>query len=162
MINAHCLEHQPAAEKPTAVLRHLCRWVLAVSLVLPLLLTGCVSVPPMPADTPASHNPAVLSLLDRAQKDLMSGRYVSAEANLERALRIEPGNAHLWHELALAAQLQDKFDQAESFALRANSYSRDNRQRTAIWQLIAESRAARGDHQGADEALQRADQYHNR
>lgn len=128
-------------------------------LVIALLMTGCVSTPPLPTPTESS-NPAVLSLLDRARNDMASSHYTSAEANLERALRIEPGNALLWYELAQAAMQQDNLVQAENFALRAHSFSGSNHHlQRKIWYLIGESRNKRSDYEGADEAFRRAETY---
>lgn len=89
----------------------------------------------------ASSNQAVMSLLERARVHAASGRYSNAEVSLERALRIEPGNAHLWYELAQLAMQQGNFQQAESFALRANSFAAHNpRLKQRIQQLISEAK----------------------
>lgn len=42
----------------------------------------------------------VLALLDNAQQAARSGQLHNAESQLERALRIEPRNAVLWHYMA--------------------------------------------------------------
>ena len=40
---------------------------------------------------------------------------------LERALRIEPRNPSLWHELAGVRLLEGHYEQADSLAQRSNS-----------------------------------------
>ncbi len=128
-------------------------------LLMALLLGGCVSTPPQTQPS-APVNPAVLSLLEGARNDAASSHYTSAEAKLERALRIEPGNALLWYQLADLALLQGNLAQAENFALRAHSFSGNDRQlREKIWYLIGETRNRRSDYEGADEAFRRAQSY---
>ena len=73
------------------------------------------------------------------------------------ALRIEPRNARLWHELARVRLKQGQFAQAENVAARSNSWAGDDRAlRAENWRLIAESRRARGDADGAKAALDAA------
>ena len=128
-------------------------------LFMALLLGGCVSAPPQTQPT-APTNPAVLSLLEGARNDAASSHFTSAEAKLERALRIEPGNALLWYQLADVALQQGNLAQAENFALRAHSFSGNDRQlRERIWYLIGETRNRRSDYEGADEAFRRAQSY---
>jgi tetratricopeptide (TPR) repeat protein len=128
-------------------------------LLMALLLGGCASVPPQTEPT-QPVNPAVLSLLEGARNDIAGSHYSSAEAKLERALRIEPGNAMLWYELADVALQQGNLAQAENFALRAHSFSGNNRQlQQRIWYLIGESRNRRSDYEGADAAFLRAQSY---
>ena len=67
---------------------------------------------------PASGNRAVIALLDRAQADAGAGRPDAASATLERALRIEPRNARLWHELAQLRLAQGQYAQAISLAAK--------------------------------------------
>ena len=56
---------------------------------------------PRPANpTPASQPPAVVALLDRAEQQANTGELVAADVTLERAIRIDPRNAVLWHHLA--------------------------------------------------------------
>src|SRR5262249_60800105 len=82
-----------------------------VALPLLLLLAACASTPrpepgppPSPFSTlpPHPESPAVASLIDNARLDSQAGRYASAGASLERALRIEPRNPRLWQEPARA------------------------------------------------------------
>jgi Flp pilus assembly protein TadD len=83
--------------------------------------------------------------MDTARADAGAGRYASAAASIERALRIEPRNARLWHELARVRLQQGEFDQAENVAARSNAWAGgDHALRAENWRLIAEARAARG------------------
>lgn len=128
-------------------------------LAVALLATGCASVAPS-IYRPESNNQAVMSLLENARNDAASGYYSRAEASLERALRIEPGNAYLWFELGQAALLQGDLREAENFALRADSLAGHNPSlKEDIWRLVAQSRAERGDDDGAQEAVHRANSY---
>ena len=139
-------------------------------LLLVALLAGCAAQQPAPVETPgappspppvaappseapppvASIPPrppgtAVAGLLKSAQNDAAAGRLGSAAATLERALRIEPRNPRLWHELAKVRLRQADYGQAESLAARSNTYAGgDADLRAANQKLIADARAARG------------------
>lgn len=134
-----------------------------------VFLAGCATVPPAPVTEPASmpgsvpgpvagtQNVAVAGLMETARADAGAGRHASAAATLERALRIEPRNARLWHELARVRLIQGDYEQAESIAARSNSWAgSDGALRADNWRLIAEARAARGDTSGSRSALERA------
>ena len=82
--------------------------------------------------------------MDSAKKDASSGRLGSAAATLERALRIEPRNPRLWHELAVIRLRQADYTQAESLAARSNTYAgSDSELRAANQRVISDARAAR-------------------
>ena len=88
---------------------------------------------------------AIAGLMDSARSDASSGKLGSAAATLERALRIEPRNPRLWHELAKVRYRQADYTQAESLAARSNTYAgSDADLRAANQKLIADARAARG------------------
>src|SRR2546425_3557607 len=80
---------------------------------------------PVPAPTPAlrSENVAIAGLMDTARADAAAGRVANAAATLERALRIEPRNPRLWHELARVRLKQGQYAQAESVAARSSSWA---------------------------------------
>jgi predicted Zn-dependent protease len=136
-------------------------------LVLAAILGGCATVQtpapvsePVPAPAPAAPigSPAVVSLVTSARTDAEAGRLVQAAASLERALRIEPRNPHLWQELARVRLKQGDYAQVESVAARSNSWAgADSRLRAENWRLIAQAREARGDAAGARAALEAAD-----
>jgi predicted Zn-dependent protease len=129
------------------------------ALLAALILAGCATREPGPVETPPqtpapapvpetparTENLAVAGLMDGARADLAAGRLGSAAASLERALRIEPRNPRLWHELARVRLRQGDHAQAESTALRSNSWAGDDRDlRAANQRIIEESRTARG------------------
>jgi tetratricopeptide (TPR) repeat protein len=155
-------------------------------LLLLLVLAGCaaqtpapVSTPgptPAPTETPAPapsgplappvvrpatrESTAVASLMDSARADSAAGRLANAAATLERALRIEPRNPRLWSELARVRFQQRDYAQAESTALRSESWAgKDNLLRADNWRLIAAAREARGDTNGARTARETASRF---
>jgi cytochrome c-type biogenesis protein CcmH/NrfG len=72
---------------------------------------------------------------------------------LERALRIEPRNAGIWHDLGQIRLHQRKFNQAESMAEKSNGLAGGNGALKARnWRLIANARRFAGDNAGADAA----------
>ena len=85
------------------------------------------------------------------------GEPAKAAAVLERAIRIQPRNPTLWHQLADVRYSQQKYAQAESLALRSNGYAATNDAiRHKNWLLIAEARAKQGNHKGARAAREQA------
>ena len=123
-------------------------------LLLALLVSGCATVEtpapvsepeaPPAAAHPPSENIAVAGLMDTARADVAANRLGSAAATLERALRIEPRNPRLWHELALVRLKQGDYAQAESTAQRSNAWAgADSDLRSANQRIIEEARTAR-------------------
>jgi tetratricopeptide (TPR) repeat protein len=110
-------------------------------------------VPPPPAELNREGNEAVVALLDSASDYVGAGELDKAAAALERALRIEPRNASIWHDLGQIRLHQGQYQQAESLATKSNSLAGDNNTLKARnWRLIAVSRQAVGDEIGADAA----------
>ena len=108
---------------------------------------------PPPAPPEPEGNKAVLALLDNAADAVEQGNLDQAASSLERALRIEPRNASIWHDLGQIRLHQRKFSQAESMAEKSNSLSGGNSSLQARnWRLIAVARKAAGDNTGADAA----------
>lgn len=115
--------------------------------------------PPAAAAGPA-QNPAVTRLMASAQEDIAASRFGSAEATLERALRISPRDARLWQQLARIRLQQGQYRQAASLAARSNTWAgNDNALRAENWKLIAQARDALGDAAGARAAQQNAERY---
>jgi uncharacterized protein HemY len=76
-----------------------------------------------------------------------------AAGALERALRIEPDNATIWHDLGQIRLHQREFTQAESMFDKSNSLaSGDRALRARNWRMIAVARRAGGDAAGAEAA----------
>jgi len=135
-----------------------------------LMLAGCAAPEQKPEPTPDAPPPvapapapqqkettAVAGLMESARSETAAGNLASAAASLERALRIEPRNPRLWQELARVRLKQGQHAQAESVAARSNSWAGEDRSlRAENWRIIAESRRARGDAEGAKAALEQA------
>jgi len=122
---------------------------------LAVLIAGCASVrepapvsdsaPATPAPPARTESVAVAGLMDSARADLAVGRLANAAASLERALRIEPRNPRLWHELARVRMSQGDYAQAESLAARSNTWvGNDSELRAANVRLITQARTAQG------------------
>ena len=100
-----------------------------------------------------SDNPAVIALLSSAGRQQQGGDLSAAAATLERALRIEPRNARLWHQLAALRLTQQRYQLAADLAEKSNSLAPDDTLlRRNNWQLIARAREALGDRAGAQQA----------
>jgi tetratricopeptide (TPR) repeat protein len=111
-----------------------------------------------PAPKPlVSDNKAVIALLDRARLDNEAGQRDAAGASLERALRIEPRNAWLWHELAQLRLAQGQYAQAISLSQKSISFAGRERRLNALnWRVIGNARVAQGNPSGAEQALKLA------
>ncbi len=110
--------------------------------------------PPQPL---MSDNHAVIALLDLAQRDSDAGRNEAAGAALERALRIEPRNPWLWHELAQLRLAQGQYAQAIAMARKSISFAARERHLQALdWQVIGNARVAQGDSAGGEQAFKTA------
>ena len=100
--------------------------------------------PPERLPSPRAETTAVAGLMDSARADTAAGRLANAAATLERALRIEPRNARLWHELGQVRLRQRDYAQAEGLAARSNTLAgSDADLRSANQRLIDDARARR-------------------
>lgn len=105
----------------------------------------------------ASLNPAIMDLLNDANRHTAAGRHDGAAASLERALKIEAKDAALWHRLARTRLDQGRAGLAEALAAKSNSLAAgDPNLQAQNWRLIAKARQRLGDESGADDALARA------
>ena len=77
--------------------------------------------PPTYSNESTSTSRTVLALLDQASKQEQMGSPEKAAATLERALRIEPKNARLWHRLAVIRFEQGQYSLAESLAAKSST-----------------------------------------
>ncbi len=115
------------------------------------------SIAELGARPAASDNKAVIALLDRARTDRAAGQGDTAETSLERALRIEPRNPWLWHELAQQRLAQGQYAQAITLARKSNSFAGGkHRVQAENWQVIGQARVAQGDAVAADQAFRQA------
>ena len=105
---------------------------------------------PLPASSPA-----VLALLNNADKETLSGRTDYAAAAIERALGLEPQNALLWSRLASIRLSQGNWQQAVVLAGRSNTLARNNRSLLLQnWKTIERAKTGLGDIPGAAAARQ--------
>jgi len=119
---------------------------------------GSEQFPAARAPSTMSNSPAVVALLTEADRQARGGDSGNAAATLERALRIEPRNPVLWHQLAAVRMQQGNYTLAESLARKSNVLAGpDKALQARNWYLIADARRARGDVTGAQAARQRAD-----
>jgi tetratricopeptide (TPR) repeat protein len=112
----------------------------------------------------ADSNPLVVAGLQQNASELnRQGEPAKAASILERAIRIQPRNPQLWHELAQVRYAQKRYQQAESLALRSNQYAlrRHDIQR-ANWLLIANARQKQGNAKGAANARKQAQRLDGR
>lgn len=120
------------------------------------------STPPTdlpPAEITREGNQAVAALLENADKYVKSNQLDKAGAALERALRVEPRNAGIWHDLAQIRLHQGQYQQAESLASKSNNLaSGDRTLQSRNWKVIASARKASGNAAGAEEAEAQAAQ----
>jgi tetratricopeptide (TPR) repeat protein len=153
--------------------------IYALIFVSAALLAGCAAVVPPPSApaagavpgqppgptvpvkpvpyTAMSDNKAVIALLDQAQTDNGAGHLASADSSLERALRIEPRNPWLWHQLAQLRMDQGQYAQAITLARKSNSFAgNQSGVLAANWQVIGQAHVAQGDSAGAEDAFKRA------
>ena len=141
-------------------------WRLLIMVVLGLSVMACSLAPPMEEAAPRQQdspspkssavpqgNPAVIALLDSAQNQRLEGNYEQAAAALERALRLEPRNAMLWHRLAQVRLSQGQWRNAIDLAAKSNSLAGGERSLQASnWLVIAQAKERQGDRDGAQAA----------
>jgi tetratricopeptide (TPR) repeat protein len=103
-------------------------------------------------------NRAVGVLMRRADDQRRAGDLDAATVSLERALRIAPDDAVLWHRLAAVRMAQQRHDLVVQLAAKSNALAAagDDQLRGDNWRLIAQARRALGDAAGARDAEQRA------
>jgi Tfp pilus assembly protein PilF len=83
----------------------------------------------------------------------MEGQFSKAEMILERALRVEPRNARLWHEMAQVKYGQKEYGQAVQFCIKSNSLAgKDNGLIQQNWLLMEKAYVELGEPEKAEEA----------
>jgi len=123
------------------------------------VIGGCATAPPVSHPTVLSAaaasgeehaNTAVVALLDDAEIREQAGAYEQSAAVLERALRLEPRNAMLWHRLARVRLKQGQWQNAVDLAAKSNSLAGgDGELQNWNWAVIAEAKLRLGDDEGA-------------
>ncbi len=99
---------------------------IGLLIMVTLFLHGCaVQYPGTPSRresvTVPEEGKAAGTLLASARQNVREGQFSQAEMKLERALRVEPRNARLWHEMAQVKYRQKDYDQAVQFCIKSNS-----------------------------------------
>ncbi len=114
--------------------------------------------PARPAYVRPAPKRAVGVLMQRAQDQQRGGDLDGATISLERALRIAPDDALLWHRLAGVKLDQRGYALVTQLAAKSNALASrgDVDLRRANWTLIAQARRALGDLTGARLAERRA------
>ena len=124
-----------------------------------------ITVAPVPAtrieptQKPLAASPQSGSALKKLQLAALSqqrsGKYTTAAATLERALRISPRNAMLWHQLAQVRLKQKKWRLAVNMAAKSKALARQqpNLQREN-WLIMAKAYRALGQTSKAKAAIQ--------
>ncbi len=109
----------------------------------------------------AKTSAAVLALIKKARVDAMAGNLDKAMLRLERAVRIEPANATVWHYMAKLFLQQENYKQAAGYAAKSNSLapnSNTNGNKSLIidnWRIIAHARYQQGNIKAAQKAQER-------
>lgn len=107
--------------------------------------------------TPIASPSAVVTLLREAKTHFDAGESEQAAALLERALRIEPRNPVLWHNLAGVRLRQEDWSRAASLAAKSNAFAVENKWlRVRNWILIALACEGMGNNDCARESRKRA------
>jgi tetratricopeptide (TPR) repeat protein len=93
-------------------------------LIVILFFSGCAvkrqSLPPPEEETGIAGG-AAGALFAEAEDARQSGKFDTAEIQLERALRIEPQNPHFWYTMALVKFQQGQYRQTVQFCLKTES-----------------------------------------
>jgi tetratricopeptide (TPR) repeat protein len=117
------------------------------------------------ADTAAGDSyllAATAPLADQARRQLANGDLDNAQTTAERAVRIDPNNADLWHLMGRIQLARKNFSQAEQLARKSNLLAKGDADLQARnWRLIAESLRGR-DNPGAEGAMNKAHELESR
>jgi predicted Zn-dependent protease len=129
--------------------------------VPPAVIDGGTQLRPYqpPADqlTSPAYGKAVAALVAEAERQRSDGDLVGAAGSIERALRIEPRNAHLWNRLAHLRMQQGQGGMAADLAAKSISLAGgDIPLQRNNWELIARARYAAGDVAGGRVADRKA------
>ncbi len=111
-------------------------------------------IPEAPAYSGDKVQPTVIaSLIEDANHHAAAGNTDKAIALLERALRIEPGNAVLWHQFAQIRLQQSNWQQAIALARKSNALAANDLQlKSRNWSVMATAYEKLGDMEKAKEA----------
>ena len=106
---------------------------------------------------------ATTPLADQARRQLAGGDLDGAQTTAERAVRIDPNNADLWHLMGEIQLARKNYSQAEQLARKSNLLAKgDGLLQARNWRLIAECLQAGNDAAGAANALGKARELESR
>lgn len=101
--------------------------------------------------------PAVATLEKDIESQFKARHYDDAATQIDRAIRIQPKNAELWHVLAEIRLRQNQPGLAVDLAKKSNSLAKSNAELIrSNWRIIADARRQQGDGAGAQDALEKA------
>jgi len=104
-----------------------------------------------------AHTPAVAQLIAEAERKEREGNLDEAASLIERALKLEPRDAHLYYKLGWLRLTQHQYQQAEQFAEKSLSLAGgDLDLKRSNWKLIAQARQGVDNLAGAQEAEDKA------
>ena len=99
------------------------------------------------------REPVIIALLNEADAFASKGQSEKAAASIERALRIDPKYALLWHRLAVVRIQQQHWQQAIAMARKSNALAANNNKlKSENWGVIATAYEKLGKKQKANEA----------
>lgn len=106
------------------------------------------------------RHPATVGLLAAAREAVAAGRYDSAGAKIDQAIRIDSADPWVWHELARLRFARGDFAQAIATARRSNALDGAPGQLLfANLSLVAEAERLRGNQAASAQALGDARRY---
>ena len=114
---------------------------------------------PLPPGESRSRYQAVTGLVQQADRYGEQGQYPRSAAFLERALRITPRDAWIWHKLATVRMKQGYYSQAESMAKKSLSLPGNSlRLKISNWELIRNAAEKQGKQRTVQQAQRKLDQ----
>lgn len=107
-----------------------------------------------PAETiENTQNPAVVALLDSAYQQREQGQLDIAISKLERAVRISPRDASIWHQMAQIRHQQGLYETSLSLAKKSNLLAESNKAlQQQNWSLMAKNYQKLGQSKAAQQA----------
>lgn len=122
----------------------------------PDVITSVTSVPTI-GSTIKQKSPALKKLRLTALSQQRSGNYARSAATLERALRISPRDAPLWHQLADVRLQQKKWRLAVNMAAKSNALAAQQPSlQRKNWLIMAKAYRGLGQIRKANDAMHRA------
>jgi Flp pilus assembly protein TadD len=138
------------------------KWLkfLLSGLLAATLVMGMSNAPATTYLIQTGYTSAVESLLNESKNYYDAGQFEQAAALLERALRIDPRNPILWHNLSGIRLIQQDWKRAANLAQKSNTLAGNDKQFTDLrirnWVVITQACEAMENISCAREARNRA------